>query len=328
MKTKLTLLVAGVLSAIALTGSPVRAAGQQPLVITDLRGSVRIQLKLPCGDPVDETTSIQSGRMEIRPEILTREREVVSVTFDLMRLDMFLTPFEVHRACDGIEATAAFREIGLRLAGAVRFPGQEVGAPGSGQYRFIIPKEQFLIYESILDNALVPQPETKYQRPSQDVFGLFDLPRNIVQLHVVVNTQVRFRVGCVRRGHCLIDQKEDVTQTADIVGVGESCRVRPSVAVNPLLVTTPPTVSCTANTPPPSGFLVLASDDDCTPPTITLGPYTLTNGEVIQLQVTAQPGIRLLHTSGDGIRRFRVGRGDAFVTATDLAGNTTTASCR
>ena len=328
MKTQLTLLVAGILSAIAWTGPPASAADQQPLVITDLRGAVRTQLTLPCGDSVDETTRIEAGRMDIRPEILMREREIVSVLFDLTRLDLFLTPFAVHRACAGIDATAAFREIGVRLAGSVRFPGQEVGAPGSGQYRFIIPKEQFLIYESIVDNAPVPQPETRYQRPSQDVFGVIDLPRKTVQLHVVLNTKVRFRVGCVRGGRCLIDQKEDVTQTADLVAVGGSCHGRPSVGVNSLLDTTPPSVSCTASNPAGNRFLVLASDDDCVLPTITLGPYTLTNGEVIQLRVTDQPGVRLLDTSRNGIQHFQVGGGDASVTATDLAGNTTTASCR
>src|SRR5262249_6921397 len=229
MKTQLTFLVAGLLSAIALMGSQAGAAGQQPLVITDLHGSVRTQLNLPCGDPVDETTVIESGRMDIRPEIPTREGEILSVMFDLTRLDLFLTPFAVHRACDGIDATAAFREIGVRLAGAVRFPGEAVGVPESGQYRFVIPKDQFLIYESILDNAPVPQPETKYQRPSQDVFGVIDLPRKIVQLHVVLTTHVRFRAGCVRGSQCLIDQREAVTQTADIAGVGESCHEQPSV---------------------------------------------------------------------------------------------------
>src|SRR5262249_32159949 len=230
--------------------------------------------------------------------------------------------------CNGIDATAAFREIGIRLAGAVRFPGEAVGAPGSGQYRFVIPRDQFLIYESIVDNAPVAQPETSYQRPSQDVFGVIDLPRKIVQLHVVLNTQVRLRAGCVRGGRCLINQKEAVTQTADVVGAGGSCRELPTVGINPLLGTTPPTVSCTANHPLGSRFLVLASDDDCVPPTITLGPYTLTNGEVIQLKVTDQPGVRLLNTNRRGIQHFKVGRGDAFVTATDVAGNTTTAGCR
>jgi hypothetical protein len=326
MKTQLTLLVAGVLSAIALTGSPASAAGQQPLVITDLRGSVRIQVSLPCGDPVDETTSIAAGRMDIKPEILMRGREIASVMFDLTRLDTFLTPFEVRRKCGSIEATAVFREIGLRLAGAVRFPGKEVGA---GQYRFIIPKEQFLVYASVVDNAPVPQPETTYQRPSADVFGLIDLPRETVQLHVVFSSQVRLREGCVGSGRCLIDQKETVTQTADVVAVGRSCTVQPSVDINPRLDTTPPTVSCTANSPPGSSFLVLASDDDCTPPTLTLGDYNLVNGEVIQLQQTGQPGIRLLATGRAGsTRHFQVGRGEGVVWATDAAGNTTPATCR
>jgi hypothetical protein len=136
---------------------------------------------------------------------------------------------------------------------------------------------------------------------------------------------VRFRLGCVRGSQCLIDQKEVATQTSDVVAARGSCRV-PSVGTS--LLTTPPTVSCTAINPLGNQFLIVASDGDCVPPNIALGPYVLANGEVIQLRVTDQPGVRLIGTSGNGIRRFQVGPGNALVTATDQTGNTTTARCR
>jgi hypothetical protein len=53
----------------------------------------------------------------------------------------------------------------------------------------------------------------------------------------------------------------------------------------------------------------------------------LGNGEVIQIQETGQAGVRLL---GDvkGVRQFQVGKGEAFITATDAAGNSANAACR
>jgi hypothetical protein len=326
MKTKLTLLVAGLLSAFVLSASLANADGQQPLVLTDLGGTVRIQQGVPCGDPVDVTTTIGAGRMDITPAI---PREAVgSVLFDLARLDVFLTPFTLSRDCKGIKATAEFSEIGLRLAGSVRFFGAEVGAQGSGQFSFRIPKESFLIYASILDNAAVPQPETQYQRPSEDVTGLIDLRRQTVQLHVVLATALHFRAGCVR-DKCRIDEIDLGTQTSEIVGTADGCQTRPSIGIEPLPDTTPPTVTCTAVNAQGNTFRVAAEDGCNRAIAIRLGPYILNNGEVIQLQLTGRPGVRLLDSTGaDGIRHFEVGRADAFVTATDLAGNTASANCR
>jgi hypothetical protein len=321
MKRKLTLLVAATVSTIVLSGALTTAYAQviaPPIVIT---GSVHIQLPLPCGAPVDRTLPILGGSIDIRPF-----RSEGIQMFDLTRLDMFLTPFSEARDCDGIHASVDFREIGVRLAGSVRFPGEPTGPRESEQFRFIIPKEQFLLFESIIDDAPgARQPETKYQRPSEDVFGLIDLRRRTIDFHVVLTSKLRLQAGCVR-GKCLIDQIEDVTQTSDIRG-GPSCGALPSVDI--LADTIPPTVSCTATAKPGNSFLVSASDNDCLAPVITLGSFTLGNGEVIQIQVTGTPGVRLLQSDrSDGIRHFQVGRGEGFVTATDAAGNAASAACR
>ncbi len=326
MKTTLTRLVAWVISAIVLAASPAKAA-EPTIIITDLQGSMNIQLPLPCGDPVNETLHIERGIMNITPvEIL-----VDSALFDLTRVDMFLTPFSVERSCDGIRAGVHFSEIGVQLASAVTFTGDEVGPRESRLYRFRIPKEQFLIYEWVTDDApghtLDGPPETAYQRPSEDVFGLIDLRRNTVELHVVLKSKVGFRVGCVR-GKCLINQTETALQISDIRGA-QGCSAPRSVAIEPLVDNAPPIISCTADSQAGMRFLVVATDDDCNPPTITLGSYALSNGEVIQIQQTGQPGLRLIGSNRpNGIRQFQVGRGEGVIVATDPSGNHSSAICR
>ena len=53
------------------------------------------------------------------------------------------------------------------------------------------------------------------------------------------------------------------------------------------------------------------------------------NGEVVQIQETGQPGVRLVNNiSNDGIRHFQVGKGEAVITATDAAHNVSTAVCQ
>jgi len=141
MKTTLTLFVAGMLSASVL--SPSLATAAPAPIMTDVGGTVHIRQRVPCGDPVDFAAGITAGRMEITPQV-TRD----GVFFDLTRLDMFLTPFAVERNCRGIGAVADFSEIGVRLAGAVRFRGQAIRSKGPRVYRFVIPKKSFLIFES------------------------------------------------------------------------------------------------------------------------------------------------------------------------------------
>jgi hypothetical protein len=205
-----------VLSASLATASPAQ-------IITDLSGNVRIQQGVPCGGPVGVTTKIAGGRVEITPS-MTRD----GILFDLTRLNMFLTPFSVRRACRGVKAVASFSEIGVGLAGAVRFRGElDRSRPRheSDVYRFVIPKEQFLIQESVVDNAPVRQPETAYQRPSEDVTGFIEVVGSEratmtikrVKLRVVLTTQLHFRAGCTSEDRCLIDEIRAGRQISQIL---------------------------------------------------------------------------------------------------------------
>src|SRR5262245_31264132 len=262
MKSTGTLFVAATLSAMVLLPSMVIA--QSPLSLAGLSGTVHIQQDVPCGESLDVNLPIQKGLIQITPLNITRS----GALFDLTSLTVFVTPFSVQRECMGISATADFREIGLQLAGALRFAGEETGSIGSGLYRFVIPKEKFVVYESVLDNATAAQPEAAYHRPSADVTGLISLgaSRKSVQLHVVFTERPRFQAGCVRGGRCLIDERHVGTITSDVVAVSE---------VGP----TPPTVSCTPVKG--KGFRVSADDDSSTP-TIQFGSYALANGELFQ----------------------------------------------
>lgn len=409
MKTTRTLLVAGGLSAIVLSAASASAA---TLIVIDPTGTVHIQQPLPCGGTLDLTRPIAGGRIEVAPAVARG-----AIKFDLTRLELFIAPFSVRRACQGIEAIAEFSEIGVRLAGAVSFAGEAVGGIGDvegGLFRFTIPKEQILILESIVDNAPVRQPETGYRRPSEDVTGLIDLRRRTVEIHVALAARVHFRAGCVG-DRCLIDEVHEGTQTTDVVGpivspsadrdgdgipdVRDNCPLAPNpsqalvatpvitappdvtlsscldhdigvaratdvcharpvylsnnaparFAAGPNLVTwrgndgvdpivttqqtvtivdaTPPTVSCTPTRPPGNTFRVSAADD-CGAPTIRLGRFTLESGEVIQIEETGKPGVRLIGTIGpDHIRHFLVGRGEAIITAAD-GSNVVSAACR
>ena len=76
MKTKVTFLVAGVVSVMALSAPPVKAAGL-PLTITDLSGTVRIQQGLPCGQSVEIPATIQEGRMDLTTSSDVRARSSI-----------------------------------------------------------------------------------------------------------------------------------------------------------------------------------------------------------------------------------------------------------
>jgi hypothetical protein len=215
MKTTQMLLMAGAwtLSAIMLPAAPANAGDPRSLNITEVSGAVRIQQALPCGNTVDLTTPIERGYMQMTWMQTTR----TAVLVDLSQLTMFLAPFHVEANCSGVGGFVDFREIGVRLASAVRFQAEQTGGRDSAVFRFRIPKQQFLIYESVIDNAPVPQPETSYQRPSEDVIGLIDLRRQTVQLSVVLTHQLRFRTGC-KGERCVIDERLTGTATADVRG--------------------------------------------------------------------------------------------------------------
>lgn len=334
MKTK-QLLMAVAVSAIALTAPAVHAIGFRPLVVVDPTGSVRIQQALPCGDDLDLTRSITGGRIELAPTSLR-----IQPTFNLTKMDLFLEPFSVRRQCRGIDATAEFYEIGVRLAGAVTFDGVPMGDSESNQFAFRIPKDKFLIYETVLDNAPVAQPERKYVKPSEDVTGLIDLRARTIDIHVALASLMRFRAGCVGT-RCVIDEEKAGTQRADVAGailapnadsdedgvpdVIDTCPATANPSQGP--DTTAPTVSCDAVPSLGRNFRVSAADSCSRRVSLRLGPYMLDNGEVIQIQENGQAGVRLLRDDGSGIRTFQVGKGEAIVTATDAANNVATAVC-
>jgi hypothetical protein len=206
MNSNRTRLVAGVWSAILLS-APLALALTPNLILTNFAGTLRIAQHVPCGGVVDASTSIAGGLMDITP---SQGRN--GVQFHLTRLEVTYAPFAVQHECNGIRATADFREIGVRLAAAVKFTGEPIGNPDDLQYRFSIPKDQFLMFHSVVDNAPVQQPQTGYKRPSEDVTGVIDLRRGTTQLHVALTSRLRFRAGCVG-DRCVIDEELSGTQT-------------------------------------------------------------------------------------------------------------------
>jgi len=212
MKTTRTLLMASGLSAMVLSAALANAVDLQPLAATNLTGTLRLQQSLPCDQFLDLTTPVEHGRIEMTP---ARGLDIQGghKLFNLTRLTLFFTPFDVDGACRGIGDAHRVTEIGVQLASAVSF--RALGAGRSDTYRIRIPKEQFLITESIVENG---EPKVVYVKPSEDVTGNISLLRRTVHLHIVVATQLRFRAGCDSLGRCLVDEIRDGTQTADIAG--------------------------------------------------------------------------------------------------------------
>jgi hypothetical protein len=404
----LTILTFGLLSA------PMLMAAASNLVFTNLRGSLHVEQGVPCGGVVEATTSIADGLMELAPAASARIDASGGPRFNMNKLQMFFTPFSVQHDCLGMTATAEFREIGVRLVNAVTFTAEQVGDLEDRHYRFSIPKADVLIFESVLDNLPVPQPETKYQRPSEDLTGEIDLRRHTAQLHIVLSSQTRFRVGCIGN-KCAIDEIRNGRQTADVAAVlvapgtdtdsdgvpdltdncplvpnsrqqtvptpvitvdpnvtiascqasipvpqaSDVCHARPVVVssnapaklavgrnavtwtaadgIDPMVsaaqtvtVTavdrSAPIVSCAAQLP---GMFQVAASDDCGgPTTLKLGSFTLASGEVIKIEETGKPGVRLINSVGvDKTRHFQVGKGEGVVLATDASGNVARATC-
>jgi hypothetical protein len=213
MKTTQMLFMAGAwaFSAIMMPATA-NAANPRPLTITEVAGGARIQQGLPCGNTVDLTTPIVRGYMQMTWLPATRGEVLV----DLTKLTMFLAPFNVEATCNGVGGAVEFREIGAQLASPVRFTARPTSEPGV--FRFSIPKEQFLTYQSVVDNTPVPQPQGMYKRPTEDVTGLIDVRRQIVQLNVVLGSNLHFRAGC-ERDRCVIDEKLEGSITTDVRGV-------------------------------------------------------------------------------------------------------------
>jgi antitoxin (DNA-binding transcriptional repressor) of toxin-antitoxin stability system len=73
----------------------------------------------------------------------------------------------------------------------------------------------------------------------------------------------------------------------------------------------------------------VSATDACAAPILRLGSFVLAEGERIKINVTGQPGVRLVGVVGpDRIRHFQVGKGEAVITATDPSSNVTTVVCQ
>jgi hypothetical protein len=256
----------------------------------------------------------------------------------LTRMSLFFDRFAASADCPrlGLRQRRTFAEIGVQLAGPVVFTGRL----GDGRFLFHIPARDFLIAMNVTDNKAW---QGGFKHPSQDVTGEIDFG-GIVHLHFVLETLVHFEYpqGCSRpRGplaptSCLIDEDDRGTLTADIRGtielpdadgdgVPDNADNCPGVA-NPGQHPVRDDLSCPSFNPTRRLFQVVAMDR-CDTPTIRLGEFGLVNGEVVQILQTREPGVRLLGETEDHYKRFEVGPGQGFVTATDKFG-TVRARCR
>lgn len=87
-----------------------------------------------------------------------------------------------------------------------------------------------------------------------------------------------------------------------------------------------PSVTC-APVSGSAGLFKASASDACTaPPDILLGIYRLANNETFRIIPSTTPGVTYLGSSG-GVRQFAVGPQSRFITASDAAGNSKTASC-
>jgi len=84
-----------------------------------------------------------------------------------------------------------------------------------------------------------------------------------------------------------------------------------------------------ANNTNEDGFYMVLTSDNCTPPVIKIGSFTLAGGETIKItQTPGMSGVRLVGTMGQpAIKHFQVGPDDAVITATDGAGNQASVTC-
>ena len=210
MKTKRTLLAAGGLSVIVLSAPLAKAVDLRPLVVTNLGGTLHVLQSVPCDGVVDLTTRVRGGRIEMTP---AEGPDVVGgdKIFHLTGLTLFFMPFRVDGKCRGVRDPHNVTEIGVRLAGAVVLRA----VAGDNRYHVTIPKEEFLLYDAIIDNDV---PKTAYERPSEAVTGTIDLARGTMQLHIVVATRLRFRAGCNPLFRCRVDEVRDGTRTVDVAG--------------------------------------------------------------------------------------------------------------
>jgi hypothetical protein len=246
-KTILTIII------VAMFAAPRPALPSTASVVVNLAGSLHIEQDIPC-EFVDKRTAVSGGQILLSPA------EGLDVgggkLFALSQANVTFAPFSVTGSCAGISRTRHYDAVGVQLARAVSFTAVPIAG---NAYAVTIPKDDFLVYEtSIVDG----EPEVGYKRPSQDVTGAIDLATRIVTMHVVLATRIHFEAGCAF-GHCLIDETDDGTLTADISGVlmlpdvdadgvpdrDDNCKFTPNPDQTPVptpVVTPPPPVTLTS----------------------------------------------------------------------------------
>jgi hypothetical protein len=115
----------------------------------------------------------------------------------------------------------------------------------------------------------------------------------------------------------------------DSAGASASCTATVTVADE-----TAPAVQCVAANNPGggtpnsrAGFYRVSAQEACLTASLRLGSYTLADGETIKLtEAPGSAGVTLLNAMGS-IRHFKVGAGQATITAVDSVGNAATAAC-
>ena len=209
MTTKWVLALIGGVSGVVLATGFAQSADLQPMIVTNLAGTLRIEQDVPCADDVDQTTPVIGGRFEISPA------EGIDVGADkrfmLTRANVSFAPFSIHRSCLGFDRTRNYTEVGVQLAQAVSFLA--TGA-GGGLYNITAPKESVRLFTATVVNDEI---ETGVKQPSEDVTGSINLTTGAFSLHVVIATRVHFEAGCTPIG-CVINETNDGTLTANLTG--------------------------------------------------------------------------------------------------------------
>ncbi len=211
MTTKLTLFSLAGLGGVMLAATLAHSADLQPMTVTGLTGSLRVQPGVPCDD-VDVTTPVTGGRLELTPA------EGIALAggnrlWTLTRGSVSFAGFSASGSCLGFDETQTYSTIHVQISRAVSFTATPTPTPGV--YNVVIPKENFqLTYVTTVDG----DPETGSKVPKEDVTGTINLNAGTLQMRVVLGTRVTFRAGCVPYVGCVINETEDGTLTANLNG--------------------------------------------------------------------------------------------------------------